>query len=124
MDYLFLLYFINPPDLPEHCDGFGTAFFIFHALKCKKGGLITACHKELCDGVADLGSKALTPTHVRDNTKSYTCCAVNGGKYNINGSPSKDEGELKGDLLIRDIWTQGTDNINYMLVVNTDITSY
>ena len=33
MDYLFLLYFINPPELPEHCDGFGAAFDIFHALK-------------------------------------------------------------------------------------------
>ena len=39
-------------------------------------------------------------------------------------SLSKDEGELKVDLLIRDLWTQGTDIIYYMRVVNTDATSY
>ena len=47
-----------------------------------------------------------------------------GGKYKLEGSSSKDKGELKGDLLIRDLWTQGTDSIHDMCVVNTDATSY
>ena len=34
------------------------------------------------------------------------------------------EGELKGGLLIRDLWTQGTGSIHNMYVVNTDATSY
>ena len=36
----------------------------------------------------------------------------------------KDEEELKGGLLIRDSWTQGTDSIHDMRVVNTDTASY
>ena len=34
---------------------------------CKKGGLVTACHNELRDGVADLAGKTFTPSHMRDN---------------------------------------------------------
>ena len=47
-----------------------------------------------------------------------------GGKYKLEGSSSKDKGELKGDLLIRDLWTQGTDSIHDMRVVNTDAVSH
>ena len=63
-DSLFLRYGINPPDLPEHCDGCGAAFDICHALGCKKGGLIMARHNGLRDGVTELASKAFAPTHV------------------------------------------------------------
>ena len=59
-DYLFLCYGIYPPDLTSHFDGCGSAFKMFHALGCKKGALITVCHNELRDGVADLAAKAFT----------------------------------------------------------------
>ena len=49
---------------------------------------------------------------------------VPGGKEKLKGSPSKDDGELKGDLLIRDLWKQVMDSIHNMRVVNTDATSY
>ena len=32
--------------------------------------------------------------------------------------------EQKGDLLIRDLWQQGTDSVHNMRVVNTDALSY
>ena len=32
--------------------------------------------------------------------------------------------EQKGDLLIRDLWQQGTDSVHDMHVVNTDVLSY
>ena len=32
--------------------------------------------------------------------------------------------EQKGDLLIRDLWQQGTDSVHDMIVVNTDTLSY
>ena len=66
---LFLRYGINPHDLPYHCDGCGAAFDICHTLNCKKGGLITACHNNLRDGVTNLAIKDFTPTHVRDEPK-------------------------------------------------------
>ena len=58
---------LGPPDLPTHCDGCQAKFSISHALDCKKGGLVTACHNELRDGVADLAGKSFTPSHVRDD---------------------------------------------------------
>ena len=35
-----------------------------------------------------------------------------------------DKGELKRDLLIRDLWVQGMNSIHDMNVMNTDATSY
>ena len=57
-DALFLRYVLDPPDLPKYCDGCKARFSISHALECKKGGLVTARHNELRDGVADLAYKA------------------------------------------------------------------
>ena len=81
-------------------------------------------HNNLHDGLSELASKDFTPVHVRDDPNIYTGRAVRGGTDNLKGSPSKDEGELKEDLLIRYLWMQGTDSIHNMRVVNTDATSY
>ena len=53
-DALFLRCGFEPLDLTTYCDGFQTKFSISHALACKKGGLVTARHNELRDGVVDL----------------------------------------------------------------------
>ena len=61
---------------PKYCDGFQARFSISHTLDCKKGGLVTARHNELRDGVVDLAGKAFTPSHVRDAPLIYSGCAV------------------------------------------------
>ena len=66
-DDLFLWYGLEPPDLPTYCDGCQAKFSISHLLDCKKGGLVTARHNELCDRVADLVGKAFTPSCVRND---------------------------------------------------------
>ena len=75
-DALFLWYGLDPPDLPTYCDGFQAKFSISHSLDCKKGGLVTARHNKLRDGVADLAGKAFTPFHVRDDPLIYSGRAV------------------------------------------------
>ena len=75
-DAAFLRYGLEPPDLPKYCDGCNTLFLILHALDCKRGGLVTARHNELRDGVADLSGKAFTPSHVRNDPLIYHGCAV------------------------------------------------
>ena len=59
-------------------------------------------------------SKAFTPTHVRDDPKINTGRSMQGGKDKLKGYPLKDEEELKGDLLIKQLWTQETDSIHDM----------
>ena len=51
----------------------------------------------------------------RDNVKSK-------GKETEELPP--EEGEEKGELLIWELWTQGTDSIHDMRFVNTDTVSY
>ena len=65
---LFLQYRLEPIDIPKLCNGCNTTFYIFHALDYKRDNLIMARHNDLCDEVADLDSKAFTPTHVRNNS--------------------------------------------------------
>ena len=75
-DAAFLRYGLEPPDLPKYCDGCNDRLSICHALYCKRGGLVTARHNDLRDGVADLAGKAFTPSHVRNNPLIYQGCAV------------------------------------------------
>ena len=128
-DALFLRYGLDHPDLPTYCDGCQAKFSISHTLDCKKGGLVTARHNKLRDGVADLAGKAFTPSHVRDNPLIYSGRAMKRTK----AAPSRANGnsgqsvaqppevtEQKGDLLIWKLWQQGTDSVHDMRVVNTD----
>ena len=121
---LFLPYDIDPPGLPGNFNGCAAAFDICHTLYCKKRGLIMAYHNELYDGVSNLASKAFTTTHVREYHEIYTGRDGRGGKDKLKGNPSKDEGDMKGYLLIKDFWTEGTYSINSICFVNTDATSY
>ena len=128
-DALFLQYGLEPPDLPTYCDGYQAKFSISHALDCKKGGLVAACHNELSDGVEDLAGKDFTPSHVREDPLVYSGRSVKSTKAapsGVNGNSGQTAGQLtevteqKGDLLIRDLWQQGNDSVNEMRVVNTD----
>ena len=87
-DTLFLKYFLQPPNLPKLCDRCNATFYIYHSLDGKKGGLFTAHHNDLCDGVADLSRKYFTPTHVRNNPLIYAGRAVQRTKAQTYGSNS------------------------------------
>ena len=66
-DAAFLRYGLEPTDLPKHYDGCNARISICHALNCKRGGLVTARHNELREGVTDLAGKAFTSSHVSDD---------------------------------------------------------
>ena len=132
-DSLFLRYVLDPPDLPQYCDGYNTKLTIYHTLDCKRGGLVTARHNELREGNADLDGKAFTTTHVHDNPLIFTGFSVKRLKANpagTSGSTDRDGAsppeatEQKGDLLISDLWHNGTDSVHDMRVVNSDAKSH
>ena len=111
-DALLLRYGLDPPDLPTHFDGFQAKFSISHALDCKKGGLVTARHNKLRDGVADLAGKAFTPSRVRNDPLIYSGRSVNRTEATTAGSGGNmdhavvhppEVTEQKGDLLIRNL---------------------
>ena len=81
-DALFLRYGLDPPYLPHHCDGCIIKFPICQALDFRRGGLVTARHNELHDGVAELASKLFAPSNVRDDSLILACCAVKRPKAN------------------------------------------
>ena len=80
----------------------------------------------------DLAGRSFTPSHVRNDPLIYQGCAVKRPKSQPAGpSGSTKPGEnptkaieQKGDLLIRDLWNNGTDSVHNMSVVNTDARSY
>ena len=91
-------------------------------------------HNELRDRVADLAGKAFTPAHVRDDPLIYSGRAMSRTKPKPAGSnltkttdkttAEPEVTEQKGDVLIRDLWQQGTDSVHDMRAVNTDALSY
>ena len=83
---LFLRYGLDPPDLPTYCDGCNAKFTICHAHNCKRGGLVTARHNELPDGVTYLSGKAFTPSHVRDDPLIFTGRAVKRTRATSDGA--------------------------------------
>ena len=97
---------------------YGSAFVLFTELVVTRR-----------DGVAYLTGKALNPSHVCNNPLIYSGRAVkrteaapagaNGDSGQISVQPPEVT-EQKGDLLIRDLWQQGTDSVHDMRVVNTD----
>ena len=127
---VFICYGIDPPDLPHNYDVFGVGFSVTHALNCNKGGLVTAQHNELCNGVADLACKALTSTHVRYNPLITPGRAI-GIFKTINDNtavPNKQPGKVvkskqKEDLLTTDLWEKGFYCVLYIQVVNMDAKS-
>ena len=84
-DALFLRYVLDTPDLTTYCDGCNVKFTICHALKCKRGNLVTARHNKLRDGVADLAGKAFTPSHVRNAPLIFAGRAVKRMKAKLAG---------------------------------------
>ena len=127
---LFLHYGIDPPDLPSHCNVYKANFYICHYLDCKNGGLSTTCHNDICDGVDDLTGKYFTPLHVLGDPLIHQGHDVREEMAQDVVPPSKktpsttDNLDLKGELLIHDLWKRGADSIHDIRVVNTDALSY
>ena len=132
-DTLFLNYGLDTPDLHHYFDGCNSTFSICHALDCKRGGIFTACHNNLCDRVTDLASKDFIPSHVCNDPLIFACCAVKRPEEKSTRSkaitvpadrPPLEATEQKGDVLICDLWHNGTYSVHDMRVMNTDAKSH
>ena len=77
--------------VPPNCDGCGAPFDLSHALSCRRGGLITQRHNEVCDAFRDLaalaGNQVVKEPVVREANS-------------LSHSPA-----LIADLSVRGVWT-------------------
>jgi len=128
-DALYLCYAQTSPDLPPHCDGCGQQFSVHNGLACTLGGLVLAHHNELNDELADLASRAFTPSAVWDELLIHPCpgCPVvtptPPAPSAFSSSPSIPSDDL-GDLLIHGLWSYGTDCILDVWITNMDAKTY
>jgi hypothetical protein len=85
------------------------------APECKKGGLTISRHNETRDELSDLASKALSPSAVRDEPKTHACRnpEVKSDEENKENSVKRlfrnNRNDDRGDILIRGLWSRGTD---------------
>jgi hypothetical protein len=125
-DSILIRYCRSPPDLPSHCDGCSQSFSVPHALACKKGGLVITRHNEIRDELFDIATKAFPPSSVRDEPKINPCRVVEpeNSPASVDRNLAKNNGEERGDLLIRSLWANGTDCIIDVRMTDTDAPSY
>ena len=90
-------------------------------------------HNDLRDGVSDLAGKSFTPSHVRNDPLIFAGLGVKrmkampdgaSGTTDRDGAPPTEATEQKGELLIRNLYQQGTDSVHCMRVVNNDAKSH
>ena len=122
-DAIRLRYGLSPLNLPDKCDGCGAKHSLDHALTCKVGGLIIQRHDEINKELAHLASLALKQSAIRAEP------LINPGSSrtpsNANPSdPQAPDTRERGDLLIRNLWENGTDCIIDVRVTDLDAPSY
>jgi hypothetical protein len=115
-DAIHMRYGIQPPDLPEVCDGYDARFTLQHALGCKKGGLVIFCHNEIQDELVHLAGKVLTPSAVRNKPLIRPCHAADKANTCPNNHSSKKPAmeDDRGDILLHGFWACGTDCMLWM----------
>lgn len=124
-DSLHLRYARTPPGFPLLCDGCGSSFFISHGLECKEGGLVLLCHNEIRDELAALDSQALVPSAVGDEpliqpSRGMESAPSTQDKAPIHRISKTQLADEHGDLLIRGLWSTGSDSIIDVRVTNVD----
>ena len=125
-DALSLRYGLKPATLPSTCDGCGARFSVQHALECASGGLVIMRHNELRDELSALASRALKPSAVRDEpiiTPSSSPSASGSSSASQAPAPVVTSPDDRGDLLIRNLWSRGTDCIIDVRVTDLDAKS-
>ena len=128
-DSLLLRYGRAPPNLPSCCDGCGQKFSVRHALECPHGGLIIGRHNEVRDELGEIAALAFAPNAIRDEPKIFpshgasTTSTPAMTSAQVLTHTSKNDKE-RGDLLIRGLWTKGTDCIIDVRITDTDAKSY
>ena len=96
--------------VPSHCDDCGALFDLFHALSCRKGGLVTQWHNDVGDAFGDLASIAWGQV-VREPVVREANC-------------STDTTALVADLSVRGVWVPQVEALFDIRIIDTEARSY
>ena len=146
-DGLFTRYGVSPPNIPLDCDGCDTICDHQHLLNCKVGGLIHQRHDDVAHELGDLAQGAFSyvrynpaiqvrqssgpssPTQV-DSTDDNADPNNNDGIAHVENTDTLENTQDtttstamsndRGDILIRGLWSTGTDTIIDVRLTNLD----
>eukprot|EP00980_Cylindrotheca_fusiformis_P022782 scaffold9753_cov73-Cylindrotheca_fusiformis.AAC.1 len=110
-----------PLQLPSSCDGCGGNFTLHHALSCNSGGLIIQRHDEVKRELIQLAQRVNPPSAVRDEPFIH---AVSMPKANSTDGPSDAALSARGDILIRNMFSNGSETIIDVSLVHVDAQSH
>ena len=106
MGFLCARYNVSPVNLQSHCDGYGTALGVTHALSCRIGGLIIARHNEICDELLYLYRRAFTSAYVRAEPLIHQGRTIS--ELEILQGSDKNK-ETRGEVMTRGLWDRQVD---------------
>ena len=128
-DALHMRYARTPLGLQPNCEGCGQQLIVWHALACKKFGLVHSRNNAIRDELVDLESKAFSPSAVRNKPKISIGRAPKEKTPELQEAPtvkkllSDHPSDERGDVLIRGLWEQGTDYIIDVCLTDVDAKS-
>ena len=91
-------------DMPARCNRCGAVFTVEHALGCKVGGQVGACHNDLKHEWTSLCTQALGKASVSDeplikNSQDICSAGARGGEVTA---------DLRGDIGVHGFWKRGS----------------
>eukprot|EP00978_Attheya_sp_CCMP212_P019465 scaffold54527_cov24-Attheya_sp.AAC.2 len=108
----------------------GLAISVGYTLQCKTGGLVIMRHNEVKDELRYLAGITTSSNAVRDEPLSNQGHPATGGvAANANANPQPNDQQatpegLRGDLLVRGVWSKRTSCIVNVRICDTDSNSY
>ena len=124
---------MTPLNLPKLCDGCHCPFTVAHALSCMKGGLVIMRHNEMRNDLISVCQTCFAKGAVRDEPIIKTVVDPFNKRPEAVDPPCADDPtpevttkaeDLRGDLLVRNMWRNGTSCILDVRMTDTDAKSY
>ena len=76
LQFLCASYNVNPPNLQNKCDGCMQTFSLCHVLIFPNGGLVIACHNDICDEIIHLAKQAFSPNCILSEPLVHLVCSI------------------------------------------------
>ncbi|KAL7474121.1 hypothetical protein ACHAW6_000115 [Cyclotella cf. meneghiniana] len=110
----------------DNIDGCGEGFTVEHGLNCKKGGLVSICHDDVCDKWAHLCSFSLSSSRVTIEPTIFYGGGVTAGQRSEHPTQGTTQpgDDSRGDVLAHGFWQCARGTVFDIRLCDTDARSY